>query len=277
MGSRFQVHSLDASPEDSALGELEAGEVLATHTILRLPRGTYIFDVPEKAQAIQVSAGSQADLHLCIEPSDPLLKLCNDTINDIQAASRRQRVQICPRSAADLAVSLRSDNMLAFDNLSSAPYGVERMPVTSAVDQEDFDRILRAGSHFFWHLRRTSEAKTLQKLVEVEFTEIVSSDEFDEEAWPILVQKGENFVKESRIDLVIEDQKMYGLKLINTSGTRPLYPYIFYFDCSDLSIGELNAYITSRIINLSEYKQSHTISHQQDTVQSMRLLPLKVP
>jgi len=52
---------------------------------------------------------------------------------------------------------------------------------------------------------------------------------------PVIQPIGPNLNRENIIDLQVQSDKMYGMKIINNSDMA-LYPSLFFFDSSDLSI-----------------------------------------
>jgi hypothetical protein len=99
-------------------------------------------------------------------------------------------------------------------------------------------RILSAGSHFFWHLKRGHNHPIIGQL-SVEFVELNRFEEdFDNTGYPMYVPRGENLLQDGVVNLHIYlDLKPYGIKLTNNS-EWDLFPVAFYFDHSDWSIHE---------------------------------------
>ena len=110
------------------------------------------------------------------------------------------------------------------------------MNLTDTTD--DVARILSAGSHFFWHLKRGHNHPVVDQL-SVEFVELnMSKDDFDNTGYPVYVSRGENLLQGGIVTLYVYLKlKPYGIKLINDS-KWDLFPVAFYFDHSDWSICE---------------------------------------
>lgn len=247
IGARFLMYAgRDPRPDETALGELCANAVGATSTILRLlpTQGGNNFDVPETAYADQISPGLEADLRIHISSDPRLTKACSEAVD--QVCGDRQYIRIYPQGEVDLdlrvSITTETNDKVAFDNLHSRSYGLERMPSMCAIEASDLARVFHSASHFFWHLRRSRapKAHSLQEQVELQFFEVVEDGLQDNEGWRILTPVGENMVKDNRIQLTVMPEKRYGVKIVNKSATKSLFPYLFYFDCSDFSIGMLS-------------------------------------
>jgi len=60
-------------------------------------------------------------------------------------------------------------------------------------------------------------------------------DECDDFLMPILVPDTPNLVQDGVVDLCVDETSMYGIKITNDTNVA-LFPSLFYFDNSDLSI-----------------------------------------
>jgi hypothetical protein len=58
---------------------------------------------------------------------------------------------------------------------------------------------------------------------------------YNEDFSPITVPVGENLNAGGIVDIVVNPDDIYGIKLVNNSALN-LYPSLFFFDNSDLSI-----------------------------------------
>ncbi|KIM26231.1 hypothetical protein M408DRAFT_25451 [Serendipita vermifera MAFF 305830] len=132
------------------------------------------------------------------------------------------------KEGARLALSIEQD-YVAFEilNPSVTVFGLHRIPFR--VKRTILASVIQCAAHFDWHLRRdvSSEVATFHESVHLEFTKIFKRN-------GRLEPDKSNLNIKNRIDIVVGKDK-YGIKLVNKSDID-LYPYLFFFDCSDLSI-----------------------------------------
>jgi hypothetical protein len=239
----------DGRFNDRPLGKLVASNVRPQITKLTFIENEPRFEIPQVAYAVKASTGKDEDLRLSVEGDQSLMPVCLEVIEDLRKDNRPWTIRMVTDASADLVLSIKpsesqeddthGQSAIVFDNTRSAMYGLKRMPQVFLPEKDRLAPIFRSAAHWFWHLRRTSDegGGLLRKLVDIEFFELHRTG-YDEECYPILGHSNnENLIKESRIDLVVDETKMYGIKLTNKSKGRDLYPHIFYFDSSDFSIG----------------------------------------
>lgn len=108
--------------------------------------------------------------------------------------------------------------------------------------------VLRAASHFFWHLRREPKLHQLRDKVNIEVYKLRldKAGELDDYLRAPFVPEtdGGNLLcrhqQDVVLDVVADNHTVYGIAIKNTS-KGALHVWAFYFDCSDLSIGEPSA------------------------------------
>ena len=118
-------------------------------------------------------------------------------------------------------------------------HGLSRLCHTTKPDMRFIHPVLRAASHFFWHLRRSPQKNMLRSKVSIEVHRLEEDEdgELDDELRAPLITRGDNVFRAGVADVVADDKTMYGLKIANTVSV-PLHVWAFFFDCSDLSICE---------------------------------------
>ncbi|KZV62253.1 hypothetical protein PENSPDRAFT_758829 [Peniophora sp. CONT] len=118
-------------------------------------------------------------------------------------------------------------------------HGHDKLWITTILDTAFIHSVLRAASHFFWHLRREPTTHQLWGDVAIELytLRVDERGELDRNLrHPYRVHSGNLLDRQDPVlDVVADDSTVYGISLQNTS-TRALHVWAFYFDCSDLSI-----------------------------------------
>ena len=83
-------------------------------------------------------------------------------------------------------------------------------------------------------------SRVLENYIQLDFKKLKELEEYDEDFNTVLEAVGDNLNVSGIVDLVVDPDDMYGIKLINTSDLD-LYPSLFFFDNSDLSICKYSA------------------------------------
>jgi hypothetical protein len=165
--------------------------------------------------------------------------------------SHLHRFSTVTRDQAALEVDI-SKGYVVFNNVSPRiqALGYSRMPYRVKLGETKIIcSILQAAGHFDNFLSLSPEDKRLQDLIQVEFVEIMGPE--DRAFWPG-VQRGDaqNLCKGDLVEVNAGDTP-YGIKITNNSSLQ-LYPHLFLFDCSDLSIGKHHPiYLQSVVTDLS--------------------------
>ena len=94
--------------------------------------------------------------------------------------------------------------------------------------------VVKGSFNFYYHLTR--QGKRLSQ-VSMELTKLLEKEDPSDDFGVILTPTGENLIVNDPARIAVDDAR-FGMKIINRSN-RPLYPYLFYFDPTDLTIGML--------------------------------------
>lgn len=262
-GSIFEIYEKETNihTEDPIL-KVVASTVMAMYTTLEVVERISPNSVPDDLCAFQVLAGQEECLRLVIKDNEELLEFCKTAIDRTRID---KSITIYPEDneGAHLALHttrVREDTRVEFENLWSSMYGLKHMPVDTPIrDMDKAIRILNAAARFFWNLKRNAEPRqivsqntelpagagdgatrtrrTLKDFVEIRLNELEESGDCDEIGVPVLRPKAEELIKENRIDLIVDSKKFYGVT-IKSKAKIPLWVYLYYFDHSELSIGE---------------------------------------
>jgi hypothetical protein len=141
------------------------------------------------------------------------------------------------QSSHDLSIALDGDHVTFHpsDPLLTK-YGFSGVPYRIPSNVVDICHVVSAATRYYHYLRRSSEQRVLGKKVHVEFTRVNPlEDEYDDDLNQLYQAEGENLNHDGVIDIVVEKDALYGMKIVN-DWNKPIYLAIFYFDQSDFSI-----------------------------------------
>ncbi|KIM26234.1 hypothetical protein M408DRAFT_194109 [Serendipita vermifera MAFF 305830] len=187
-----------------------------------------------QAFAVLRKVGNEEDFPLHIEDAE-LHQFVKDTLEKAQRAPLPHRdprtIVFVDKQTAQLALSIDQCDQAFFTfeilNPSVTAFGLRHIPFR--VKRGDLESVIQCAAHFDWHLRRavSKEKPIFHESVRLEFTKVFKRDRRVE-------SDNSNLNVDNRIKIVVGQDK-YGIKLINNSA-KNIYPYLFFFDCSDLSI-----------------------------------------
>jgi len=241
-GARFALYN-DRNEvwTHSAVATLTASNPQAFTTHLVPLAHSPPFDINSQAFALLIRAGEQEDLRLHVQLDEKLLSVFQALADEMQIDDPAQpKFMLVEKETADLDVT-SIDGHIVFNILDPLVkiHGLNRMPFSIPTDTPGaISIVLRKAAHYFWHLRRTGNGRGLQSQVEIEFTRLEDvEEEYDEDLNPIRRPCGPNLINDGVVNIVVEENAIYGIKLTN-KWSKPLYPSLFYFDNSDLSISK---------------------------------------
>jgi hypothetical protein len=197
------------------------------------------FALTDMGYALQTKVGEEEDLRLHIEVHDKLVPVLNALSQDmLDTGSDRRIISLVETEKAELDITI-SDGQVVFNILNPhiTQFGLNEMPFRIQPTYDDIYPVIRAAAHYYWHLGRTNAEQHLQGKVQLIFTQVEEIEEYDEDFNRIIVPVGGDLNRAGVVDFIVDPAKMYGIKLINNS-SLDLYPSLFYFDNSDLSISE---------------------------------------
>lgn len=114
--------------------------------------------------------------------------------------------------------------------------GLHRLYQTTKAEAPFIRPVLHAADHFFRYLRQSRTRRNLHGNIDIEAFELRrSAGELDLHLRAPFQTYGRNIIRSSTIDVVADDKTPYGICIRNSLGV-PLHVWVFYFDCSDLSI-----------------------------------------
>ncbi|VDB96090.1 unnamed protein product [Peniophora sp. CBMAI 1063] len=243
--ARFSLYSSrDFSPNDTPLGTMVAATVNAFSSELTLSDAAAMeIDLPSPCFAFQTSMGQAEALRMYIPPSEDLRSVIEALAKELQLQedSGSPPILLGDQKSAHISVRARDDGEIEYminDSLITI-HGLTSFCRTTKPDERFIHPVLRAASHFFWHLHRSPQKNMLRSKVSVEVHSLEQDEEgeIDENLDAPWVPSSANLLKNGVVNVVADSETVYGIKMTNAV-TVPLHVWAFYFDCSDLSIME---------------------------------------
>jgi hypothetical protein len=203
------------------------------------------FTLSQPAVAIQTKPSAEACLRLFVEKDEQRLACVFAALaKSMQdASSHRTRFLLEDDKAKSDAAIISRDGKLAFETMDPLVRQAGMTFFNGVLEPriEAADAVIRAMAHYHWHLRRSNEKRPFQDRIRIKFLKLQAND-LDDDLDPIVepVDENEDLNNNGLVDLVVQDDAMYGIRIFNDLNV-PLYAAVFFFD-SDLSISEfLNA------------------------------------
>ena len=106
--------------------------------------------------------------------------------------------------------------------------------ITHTVDvseEQAIRDVVKSSLHFYYHLTRTTPSSSPKLWMELNKLKEETNDDFDRIYTPI----GENLIVNEPARIIVDDTCL-GMKIVNQT-SQSLYPHVFYFDPTDISIG----------------------------------------
>ncbi|KDR74095.1 hypothetical protein GALMADRAFT_250859 [Galerina marginata CBS 339.88] len=241
-GAEFVVYKDTNSFSEVPVGTLIVDSLKPFSAIMKVSPEKTPFTLTKSSVAMQTSTGDREDIRLYIPLSDGLfpcyqawLSLTQDSreyVQNISLVDTPQDAHLELRMENDKVIFLIKDERITQHGFTRMYYGVEP-------SVEELVPIMKAAAHYYWKLNLTNNNPDITSSIQMEFYKLDASEfNFDEETGlPDMTTSGPNMCKNNVVDFVVDEDSPYGIKLTN-NGPYDFYPYLFYFDNSDLSIGE---------------------------------------
>jgi len=247
-GAEFTVYAISDRTFKKPLGTLTADTIRPFSTNLKLSPGASYFTLEQSSIALQTKRGQRKDLQLYV-PSDnnfgaghdALIKLLekNDDLQSIDFVDQPED--------ADFELALENQNILfLYRDQRITQHGLTQLYKHIPPIAEELGPVLKSAAHFYWKLNRTNN--------DPQFNAAAFNNGIQVELYRLLPPKIRNFndigggllpmgpnLYEDGVMSVVANMDLnipYGFKLTNNT-SYDLYPYLFYFDLSDLSIGKI--------------------------------------
>ena len=233
-------------PRGPNLGVMVPDEVETLRTIMR-PLSEPGPSLDKTTFAIQTRSGALEGLKIFMPLEDPLIPAFKATLMKMKALSHvRHRVTLVDDpSVAHLAIERENDEIaFVFLDKRVTAHGITKYALKAKA--ADMIPVLQGAAHYHYHLNRSYLAvEELEELIKVEVFKLEFSSQLDEGTTRLLRRpSGKNLLEDGIISLSLHDgaNDVFGIRITNTSAVD-LYPSIFYFNNSELSISGSSLYL----------------------------------
>ncbi|TFK20699.1 hypothetical protein FA15DRAFT_696760, partial [Coprinopsis marcescibilis] len=250
-GSRFAIYQRieDISTSTEPIMTCEAELVAAFSTTLKSISTGPVSPLGPSAVAIITKAGIPHDLILST-PADTVFKPIHQSalafLDSERSGTESYRLWITSNeNVSDLGIKQSAANsntfQIAVHDTRATVHGFNELPHPLALDSHLISQFLNKSAHFYRYLNRSYLNNAIGKGVIVEIFRLEESDtEFDDEGFGVLFPVTRNLFQSGVAHLEIggnseESPNIHGFKITNNT-SHDLYPSVFYFDNSDLSI-----------------------------------------
>jgi hypothetical protein len=216
-------------------------------------------DFPESAYALKTRAGELKPLRVLIPLLDVFIGVFRLIASDMQNGDNAILLVDNEDGQPDIVLVLSHPSpsslpTVHFEIMSPLcrQHGLTRMPFDIVLDTSKVHQILRSAAHFYDHLNRSANSKSVERINEgtniqiecFQLQQFKNFTGFEDIFFPDPEEKNLNIGGVITIDIDEkqneEELPAYGYKITNKTGLN-LYASLFYFDFSDLSIGTPNS------------------------------------
>lgn len=153
-----------------------------------------------------------------------------------------QKITLVDRGKeAHIQALMNSTNAVTFKMLDSriTKYGFDNFPSDWSLDTHDLANVAYVLSRIANYYQELNSTHSINPNIANDITlEFYQLDDYNESDWRKFRPKGLNLYHRGVVDFEVDEGAPYGLKLANRSA-RDLYPYVFFFNSIDFSIGTL--------------------------------------
>ncbi|PPQ84732.1 hypothetical protein CVT25_013797 [Psilocybe cyanescens] len=230
IGAHFSIYSQrDVSFENT--GETAIVESLnAFSAVMKHAPGLRLL---HPCVAVQINPGQQEYLRLFIPRQDKFQDIFTKLSDELQNVTLVNEENM---ASAHLQASMGDTDRVTFqlqDRRVTCHGFNRRYPTIDTTELTEFARILRGIACYYHELDHVNTNSNITDKIDVEFYKLDDSNELD---WRKFVPEGENLFYNGVVDFEVEEGAPYGLKLVNKSACD-LYPYLFFFNNNNFSIG----------------------------------------
>ena len=239
VGSEFVVYRDPESVSEPSLCTLRVKATEASRATLEpldnMP--PYTLSRPAHARQVRCGPGNELRVHFTKALMDVV------DVEEVQPDGANTEFVFTKKDQAELLADVDnsadgSKVVFSTTNPGATAYGVVQLLHSVPPKAEALSRVLRSAARWNWHLNRTNtKTRLFSRMVDLEFYRLRQvNSHYDRQGMPVLTPVGDNMNRTGVVQLVVDPNHFFGFKIVNRTA-RPLYPYLFYFDVDDQSIG----------------------------------------
>lgn len=237
-GAEFSLYESADKLSESPLGYIKV-ETLEPSCSIMQPSD--LIDLPPSTTsviAVQTKAGEREDVRFYC-PGDEEYLVCHEAFISVTGNPSNIGWNIAMVETPDdahIEIAMRNSRVIFFiKDPTITQYGITQLFYDTAPVVEEIAPVIKSAEHYFFALNHSINNPVIINDIQLEIYKLQR---------PFMLPTGPNLYQDDVFDLVVEEGDVpYGMKLTN-NGSFDLYPNLFYFDNSDLSIGEiLRSYI----------------------------------
>jgi len=232
-GAEFVVHPSTDALFKNPLGVLTVDRLGPFSTILKLPHGASNFIPSQPSVALRTKMGRKEDLRIYI-PDDEASRACHEAL--LSLMDREQDLEsiylVDKLEDADFELAMENEKIVFLFRDQRVTHHVHtRLFEAVESTSEELVPVLKA---FYWKLNRTNNDPDIDSHVQIELPPGIRRIG---DVGRDLTSTSPNLYDKTFMGVVVDENIPFGFKLTNNTA-YDLYPNLFYFDLSDLSIGQ---------------------------------------
>jgi hypothetical protein len=238
-GAEFTIYANSDRSFENPLGILIVDKLGPFSANLNLPPGAPYFTLGQPSIALQTKIGQRKDLQLYV-PSNDDFGAGYDALSKLLEWNCLESINFVDNPEdADFELAMKNQHIIfLYRDKRITQYGLTQLYANVISTPEELAPVLKSAAYFYWKLNRTNNNPEINNSVQVELhrllpPKIQTLKDISESLVPI----GPNLYKDGIMNVVADTNLNipYGFKLTNNT-PHDLYPYLFYFDLSDLSV-----------------------------------------
>jgi len=239
-GAQFTAHAYTDKLFKNPLGTLVVDILRPFSTELKLLPGTFPFTLGQSSVALQTKTGYKKDLQIYV-PGNDAFAVCRLALMVLMEREHEfQSIDLVDKPEyADFSLAMENQKIVfLYWDERVIRHGHTRLYESVTPTPEELAPVLRSAVHFYWKLNRTNNNSEVNKNVQIELYQLLPPKIHRvNEVGGGLVPTGPNLYQGGVMNVVADtDLNLpYGFKITNNT-PYDLYPHLFYFDLSDLSI-----------------------------------------
>lgn len=233
-GAAFTVYDTDACTNE--IGRLVVNRSTSFQSTARPAEGRSFNITKPAGFAILTQRGVTEDVRLRVDNSD--------LANSFTIWAEQLRTESADRPSFQVVkenphlIVTASEGKVCFEITDEICRTAQLMeiPHRSSMDSATMTNILLGVANFYWNLRRTTSRNDIISRTKIQLECYELADDINGG----MSCTGNNLFVDGAIQVYITDdeEKAYGISIENPAHNLPLFVSIFYFNMSDLSIGE---------------------------------------